>query len=677
MFANYTYFNLFGCKRLLVLIGIIFVNILFNIKVTWAQEIIEPIELPAVTITSKQEIKPISVLEGEDLRRRRSTSLGDTLSNELGISSTSFGPGASRPIIRGLDGPRIKVMENGIDSLDLSSVSPDHAVSIETLNASRIEILRGPATLLYGGDAMGGVVNVVSERIPDRLFKSVNGNVEVRGNTATEERSGAVNVRGSFNNSISWRMGGFKRKTEDYDIPGRANKNDPTSKKGVVNNSATDSEGVSLGTSFIGERGFLGGAFSRSLSEYGVPTPENPTIDLKQSRYDLMGELDNPLIGFEKLKIRAGYNDYQHNEIENSGELGTSFKNRALESRAELLHTPLGNLRGVLGVQFGHRNFSVVGNEVLVPSTITNSTGIFLLEEQNWDRVRLEFGGRVEFNQLNPKDNIRSRSFSLFSASVGTTWLFVDGYSVGISATQGQRAPTAEELYSGGAHPATGTFDIGDTTLNRETSHNLDFSLSKLSGIATWKINFFYNHFKNYIFRRSVDANGDGIADRVDEDGALTFNGDFLAQNFSQTNATFYGIEAETNIALIPNSLDLRLFTDYVRGRLDNNGNIPRMTPLRFGFEFNHQADPWAANLRVTRVMRQDDVAKLETTTAGYTLLNTEISYRILPKKSNNIRLFLQGNNLLNEEIRVHTSFIKDFSPLPGRAIVAGFRSDF
>nr|MBA2484414.1 TonB-dependent receptor [Nitrosomonas sp.] len=295
----------------------------------------------------------------------------------------------------------------------------------------------------------------------------------------------------------------------------------------------------------------------------------------------------------------------------------------------------------------------------------------------NWDRVRLEFGGRAEFNQLNPKDNIRSRSFSLFSASVGATWLFVDGYSVGISATQGQRAPTAEELYSGGAHPATGTFDIGDTTLNRETSHNLDFSLSKLSGNATWKINFFYNRFNNYIFRSSTDANGDGIADRVDEDGALTFNGDFLAQNFSQTNATFFGIEAETNIALIPKSLDLRLFTDYVHAKLDNNGNIPRITPLRFGFEFNHQVDPWAANLRVTRVMCQDDVARLETTTAGYTLLNTEISYRILPKKPNSIRIFLQGNNLLNEEIRIHNSFIKDFVPLPGRAIVAGFRSDF
>ena len=681
------YFTLcsFGLKLRLVTATFILVTTLLNTSVIRAEETNNPVELQSVTVTStpfedRNELEmaqPVTVLQGEDLRRRRSTSLGDTLSNELGVSSTSYGPAASRPIIRGMNGPRIKVMENGIDSLDLSSVSPDHGVSIESLNASQIEILRGPATLLYGGNAMGGVVNVVSGRIPDRLFKSVNGNIEVRGNTATEERSGGVNLMGSINRSISWRVGGFKRKTEDYDIPGHAIKNDPDSSKGVVKNSATDSESVSLGTSYIGEKGFLGGSFTRFLSEYEIPTPESPTIDLKQSRFDLAGELDDPFIGFEKIKIRAGYNNYDHNEIENSGEIGTSFKNQALESRAELLHAPIVNWQGVFGVQFQHRNFSALGNEILVPDTISHSTGFFLLEERSWDKLRLEFGGRAEFAKQNPKENIRSRTFNLFSASVGATWLFLDDYSLNLSATQGQRAPTTGELYSDGAHPATGTFDIGDNAMNRETSRNIDFSLHKFSGAATWKINFFYNRFNNYIFQESVDTNGDGVADRVDEDGVLVSDGDFLVQNFAQTDATFYGVEVEANFILIPNNLDLRLFTDYVRGKLDNNGNIPRMTPLRFGVEFNHEAGPWAANLRATHVMRQNDVAKLETTTSGYTLLNTEISYQIQRMKPKGARIFLQGNNLLNEEIRVHTSFIKNFAPLPGRAIVAGIRSDF
>lgn len=674
-----------GVANPLKLMIVMLAALLSAISVSHAEEVAGPVELPAVTVKSTpfqdrrelEMIQPASVLRGEELRRKRSTSLGDTLVNELGVSSTSFGPAASRPIIRGLDGPRIKVMENGIDSLDLSSVSPDHGVAVESLNAAQIEILRGPAALLYGGNAVGGTVNVVSGRIPDRLFKSVTGNIEVRGNTATEERTGAVNLTGSFNRFLSWRIGGFKRKTEDYDIPGRANKNDLQSKKGVVSNSATDTEGVSLGTSVIGERGFLGGAFSRTLSEYGVPTPESSTIDLKQSRFDVRGELDDPFIGLEKLKLLAAYNDYRHNEIENSGELGTSFKNRALESRAEVLHAPLANWHGVFGVQFQHRNFAALGSEVLVPSTISHTTGIFLLEERNWDKWRLELGGRAEFAKQDPKENIPSRSFSLFSTSMGIHWFFLDGYSLALSATQGQRAPTTEELYSAGAHPATGTFDVGDNTLSKETARNVDFSLRKISGAATWKINFFFNRFNNYIFQQSADANADGIADRVDEDGFLAPMGDFLVQNFSQADATFYGVEAEANFWLIPDSVNLRLFTDYVRGKLDKNGNIPRMTPLRFGFEFNHKRGPWTANVRTTRVMRQNDVAELESSTAGYTLLNTELGYQFLPAKLPRLRVFLQGNNLLNEEMRVHTSFLKNFAPLPGRAIVAGFRSDF
>ncbi len=655
-----------------------------NISGIQAEEINQTIELPTVVITTPFQnhseldmVQPITVLQGDELRRKRRTSLGDTLSNELGVSSSSFGPASGRPIIRGLDGPRIKVMENGIDALDLSSISPDHAVSIESLNASQIEILRGPATLLYGGGATGGVVNVISGRIPDRLFKSLNGNIEARGDTATEERAGSLNLMGSMG-SISWSLGGFKRKTNDYAIPGRANKNETESKRGDVQNSATDSEGGSLGASFISSRGFLGASFSRLESEYGIPSPERSSIDMKQSRFDLSGELDDPMVGFEKLKIRAGYNDYQHDEVEISGEIGTRFKNRAVESRAELLHAPILNWQGVFGVQFQNRKFSALGGEALVPPTHSYSTGFFLVEERNWDTFRLEFGGRVELAKQNPQDNSRSsRSFNLFSGSIGATWKFLEGYALGLSVTRGQRAPTTEELYSEGAHASIATFDIGSNALKKETANNIDFSLSKTAGVVKWKVNLFVNRFDNYIFRGSLDTNGDGIADRVDEAGRLVSDGEFLLQNFAQTDATFYGAEAEINVALIPEKLDLRLFTDYVRSKLDNNGHVPRVTPLRFGFEMNHRMGPWAANVRTTRVMRQKDVARLETETSGYTLLNTEVSYRIKAVRLNGIKVFLQGNNLLNEEIRVHTSFLKNFAPLPGRAIVVGLRSDF
>jgi iron complex outermembrane receptor protein len=665
-------------------VGIIAVAAI-GVSAVQAENIGKSSVLPPVTVTAtpfenRGELdmaQPVSVLRGDDLRRKREASLGDTLSRELGVASSSFGPGAGRPIIRGLDGPRIRVLENGIGTLDLSSVSPDHAVAVESFNASQIEVLRGPATLLYGSGASGGVINVVSGRIPDQLFKSPKGNAEIRGNTATEERSGAFNATGSIGRA-SWSVGGFKRKTGDYHIPGRADESDPNSPKGVVKNSAVDSGGLSMGGSFVGERGFVGGSVSRLQSEYGIPSPEGSKIDLKQTRYDLAGELDKPITGFEKLKVRMGYNDYKHAEIESTGDIATRFKNQGLESRAEFLHAPVANWKGVLGVQFQDRNFSALGEEAVIPVTKSHSTGIFLIEERNWDRWRLELGGRIERATQNPQSGAgMSRAFNLYNVSAGTFWKFTDGYGLGLSATSGQRAPSTAELYINGAHRGTATFQTGDSTLNSETTNNIDLALSKTTGLVKWKVNVFHNWIGNYIFVRSVDANGDGVADRSDDNGMLDPNGEFLMQNFAQAGARFYGAEVEAILTLKPDAIDLRLFTDYVRGKLDSGGNVPRITPPRFGLEFNHKTGPWTANVSAIRVMGQNRLAELETSTSGYTLVNAEVSYRIKKTKSNGIRLFLQGKNLLNEEMRVHTSFLKNFAPLPGISLLAGVRGEF
>ena len=642
-------------------------------------KVLTPVVVTATPFENRGELdiaQPVSVLRGDDLRRKREASLGDTLSRELGVASSSFGPGAGRPIIRGLDGPRIRVLENGIGTLDISSISPDHAVTTESLNASQIEILRGPATLLYGSGASGGVVNVVNNRIPSQLFKSPKGDFEVRGNTATEERTGAFNAAGSMR-QMSWSIGGFRRKTDDYHIPGRANESDPASPKGIVENSAVNSGGLSGGASFVGERGFLGGSVAHLESKYGIPSPEGARIDLKQTRYDFSGELDKPVAGFEKLKVRMGYNDYKHAEIERTGDIATQFKNQALESRAELLHEPLANWKGVIGVQFRDRHFSALGEETVVPVTKSHSVGVFLVEERNWNRWRLELGGRGEYAVQDPKDNLPSRSFGLYNASAGVVWKFMEGYGLGLTAIRGQRAPSTEELYIKGAHRGTATFQTGDSNLSSETTSNIDLALRKTTGAVTWKVNAFHNWISNYIFVRSADVNGDGVPDRADDTGALDPNGEFLVQNFTQGGARFYGAEAEAIFTVKPGEIDLRLFTDYVRGKLDNGGNVPRLTPLRFGVEFNHRTGPWTSNISATRVMRQNHVAELESSTPGYTLVNVEVSYRIKQTRSNGIKIFLQGRNLLNEEMRVHTSFLKDFAPLPGRALVAGLRGEF
>lgn len=632
-----------------------------------AENISKEVELTAVVVTALpfanlgelDLAQPISVLQGDDLRRKREASLGDTLSHELGVTSSSFGPATGRPIIRGMDGPRIRVLESGIGTQDLSALSPDHMVTAESLNASQIEILRGPATLLYGSGASGGVVNVVTGRIPNRLFKSPTGNVELRGNSATDERSGGFNMMGSAGQA-SWNVDGFKRKTGDYDTPA-----------GRVGNSAIDSDGVSVGGSYIGERGFMGASVSQQESLYGIPGTDGTKIDLKQTRYDIAGELDDPFRGFKRLKVRMGYNDYKHAEIEGSGEIGTRFNNQGFEGRVELLHAPVANWQGVFGVQLQNRNFSALGGEALVPATKSRSTGLFLVEERNWARWRLELGGRAERATQNPQDGDANpaRAFNLYSASAGVLWKFRDGYGLGLTATQGQRSPSTEELYSNGPHTATRTYQTGNNALTKETANNIDLALRKTAGAVKWKVNVFHNQISDYIFERSVDADGDGVADTDPNSG-------YLLQNVAQTGARFYGAEAEVIFTLLPGALDLRLFTDAVRGKVDG-GNAPRTPPQRFGLQLDHKAGPWATNLSVIHALRQDRLADLETETPGYTLANVEVSYRIKPSKSIGYTIFLQGKNLLDEEIRVHTSYLKDVAPLPGRAFVLGLKGQF
>ena len=670
--------------RLRKFLAFLLVLFCLDITSTLAQTGNRTVELPSVTVaapTAEQTepgiFKPVTVLQGNDLRRKREANLGDTLSRELGVTSTSFGPGAGRPVIRGLDGPRIRILESGIGTGDLSIISPDHAVATDSLSASRIEILRGPSTLLYGSGTSGGVVNVITDRIPDRLFKRPQGNLESRYNSATNERGGAFNASGSLG-KLSWNLGAFKRVTSNIKIPGRVNKNDPNSKQGVVKNSATNTHNLSFGSSYVGERGFLGMSISRMESLYGIPSPEGAKIDMGQTRYGVASELDDPVKGFKQLKMRFNYNDYKHDELEDNGNIGTRFKNDEIEGRVEMLHNPLANWQGVLGVQFQNRNFSVAGEEAFMPSTKSHSVGLFMVEKRQWNQWQFEVGGRIEHAAQNPQGSaFQSRDFNLYSISTGSTWEFTDGYQLDLTATRGQRAPTTVALYANGIHVATNTFDSGNQALTKETSNNFDLALHKTTGAIKGKVNLFYNQVNDYVFQQSTDSNGDGLADRVNDDDILDFNGSYVVQNFAQTGAKFYGLEAEANIELLPKMLNLRLFTDMVYAKLNHNGNVPRLSPQRFGIELDHQWRSWQSNFNATRVARQNRVARLESETQGHTLMNAEVAYNIKGGRATHYTFFLQGKNLLDSDIRIHSSFLKNTAPLPGRAIVVGIRGTF
>lgn len=622
--------------------------------------------------------QPASVLRGERLDRRQATTLGDTLDTEIGVQSSHFGPGAGRPIIRGQDGPRVRVLDGGMGTADLSTLSPDHQVTAEPITARQIEVLRGPATLLYGTGAIGGVVNVSTNRIPDSRQEGVSGSVEARAASGTQGRTGVFQLDGGAAD-FAWHLDGYKRKTRDYEIPGKQIRNDPASPRGRVPNSDTDSDGFSVGGSLVGDRGYLGASFQKLNSNYGIPTPEASRIDVRQNRVDVAGELRDPLPGFTRLRARVRHGDYQHKEIESTGEVATTFKNDGTEQRYELTHAPLGGWTGVMGLQMDGRTVSALGEEAVIPKTDSRARDLFLVESYSWRDFKFELGGRAGSVKLDPDGDDSSRKFSLASFSAGTVWNFRPGYALALNGALAQRAPTIEELYSDGAHHATETFDVGDASLSKEKSRNIDFGLRKTTGAWRGKIGAFYNKFHNYIYGAYVDSDGDGVPDRVDDTGALVPNGEFTLINTTQAKARFVGLEAELSWRPDPAAgPGLRLFGDMVRGRLTNGGrDLPRMSPARVGLEGDYKYGPWTANAMALFVLRQDRVATLETTTDGYVRLDAGIEYTLKAAQEVTTKLFLRGNNLLNQDMRVATSYIKDFAPLPGRSFVAGLRANF
>jgi iron complex outermembrane receptor protein len=643
-------------------------------------------ELDAVVVTASpfdgqsdlNMAQPASVLRGERLDRKQATTLGDTLATEPGVQSSYFGPGAGRPIIRGQDGPRVRVLDGGMGTADLSTLSPDHQVTAEPITARQIEILRGPATLLYGTGAIGGVVNVSTNRIPDSRQDGVFGAAEARGASGTHERAGSFELDGGKEN-FAWHLDGYKRKTEDYKIPGKQVRDDPASPRGRVPNSQTDSDGFSLGGSWVGERGYLGASYQKMNSNYGIPTPEAPTIDMRQHRIDVAGDLRDPLPGFTRLRARVRHGDYKHSEIESTGEVGTVFKNNGTEQRYELTHAPLGGWTGVLGFQKDDRTVSALGEEAVIPRTDNRARDLFLVESASWRDFRFELGARGGNVKLDPESDDASRKFSLRSYSAGTVWNFQPGYALALNGAVAQRAPTIEELYSDGAHHATESFEIGDPSLSKEKSRNIDLGLRKTSGAWRGKIGAFYNKVRNYIHGAYVDSDGDGAPDRVDDTGALDPNGEFTLINLSQASARFAGLEGEVSWRPDPaTGPGLRLFGDRVRGRLTHGGgDLPRMSPARIGLEGDYKYGPWTANAMALFVLRQNRVATLETTTDGYVRLDAGIEYTLKAAQHVTTKLFLRGNNLLDQDMRVATSYIKDFAPLPGRSFTAGLRANF
>lgn len=637
--------------------------------------------------------QPISVVRGAELDRRRGVSLGDTLERLPGVHSSGFGTAAGRPVIRGFAGPRVGIVENGLDTLDASSLSPDHAVVVDPLSPTQVEVLRGPATLLYGSGAIGGLVNAVSDRIPTAAQPGLRGDALLGYDSAARERLGSVRLRGGFGGtpsgapagggSLNWTFGGFVRDAGDYTIPGNATVGDPTSPSGRLPNSFAEGSGLSAGVSWVDRWGAAGLSYSGLDSTYGIPAEEGVFIDMRNRRTEGLVELASPFDGVESLRLRTAVVRYRHAEIEaDTGEVGTAFDSSGHDTRLEAVHAPLAGVRGAFGVHARQRTLSASGEEAYIPSTRERENALFWVGERAVGAGRVELGLRQGRATRDPAadSGLPSRSFSVGTYSIGGQVPVFGPIALSASFAHAQRAPAIEELYANGPHAATRTFEIGDATLGKERSNGLEIALRQASGPVRWKLGLFQQRFANYIAGFSTDENGDGVPDRVDEANTVENSpadpgaGEFSRLAYRQAPARFRGVEAELAWQPAASPWTLRGFGDAVRGTVDGFGDAPRTPPLRFGASVDYAAGPWAGFVSLVVAAKQDRVAPLETETEGWTRVDAEISHTWKLGAAGTATLFLQGRNLLNDEIRLSTSFIKDFAPQPGRTAFLGLR---
>jgi iron complex outermembrane receptor protein len=648
---------------------------------------LSPIRVSAnpLGLTRDSMALPAVVLQGRDLIIRRQGTLGDTLNGLPGVHADTFGGGASRPVIRGQTAPRVKVVSDGSELMDASGISPDHAITIEPLLADRIEVLRGPSALLFGGGAIGGVVNVLDRRVPTAIpARGVEAEAEIRGATGTGERSGTVGITAGAG-ELAVRVEGMKRRTDDYRVPDWDSK--------TLAGSYSESSQGSLGLSWVTPRGYLGAAFTYLDSEYGLPghsheyedchphgshlhcgghhdhdhddghdhdhghgAGDTPYVKLRSQRLDLRAAYTEPFAGFQELRFRGGLTDYQHREIE-GGEVATTFKNRGYDARLELAHKPIHGWRGVIGLQNAFSDFRADGEEAFLPRSDTQTTGVFVLEEYRWRDWRFELGARQDWQRISPEGGRPRTDHSGTSLSAAAIWDFAPAYSVALSLSRSQRMPSAQELYAKGVHLATNTYEIGDASLGKETSHNIDVTLRKHAGDTTFSVSAFHNRVNNYIYARTLDQYED-----------------FRLIEYAQQDAEFTGIEGELNHQF-SKVWSAGIFGDYVRGKLTSgNGNLPRIPAARVGVRANAHWQAWAAGIEYARVLRQSHNAAYESSTAGYDMLDAMVSYRAQWNQDVSYEVYLRGTNLLDQLAYNHASFLATSAPLAGRSVLLGAR---
>lgn len=630
------------------------------------------------------------VIEQKDLAERSAT-LGDALSGEVGVHTNQFGAGSSRPVIRGQDGARVKVLQNASENIDVSTLSPDHAVTVDPLLAKKIEIIQGPSTLLYGAGTVGGLVNVTDSKIPTQMPENgYEGNVGLRYNTGSDEKLASAGVTVGLGDQVALRVEGLKREANDYIAPDYFHEGE---KERRVDNTFAKGQTVNVGLSWIYDRGFTGISYSNRQDQYGLPghsheyeschlhglslhcgdhDPDDghdhdheehahdagPWIDLKSERYDVRTELDNPFAGFKTLRAQASYTDYQHDEIEEET-IATRFKNKGYDGRLELVHNPLGAWEGVIGTQYGQQKLKLTGEEAFLAPNTTKKWSVFALEHAQFNDVHVELAARAEQQKIDI-DDATKKDFdgSAFSVSGAANWEFAPNYKLSLVTSHQERLPLAQELYANGGHFATNTYELGNDQLKKEQSNNVELGFHYDDDKLDYHVHVYHNWFDDYIYAQTLDRYQD-----------------FRLVQYAQDKAKFYGAEAEVGYQ-VSSIYKLSAFGDYVRGKIDND-NAPRVPAGRLGTKVNADfGDGFSGSAEYYHVFQQDKIAAYETDTQSYNMLNLGMAYSGNYSNVGDYRVFLNANNVLDDQVYQHASFLSTI-PQVGRNFTVGVNFSF
>lgn len=664
--------------------------------------------------TALESAQPVNIISGDALKQLHAHSLGETLASEPGINNTHFANVAGSPIIRGLGGPRVKITQNGLDTGDVSRGSPDHAVTTETSTAQQIEVLRGPATLLYGSGAIGGVINVVDNRIPSEPVYGLKGNANVSASTNNDSKEGSYDLQ-LGNGRWALYTDAFIRRSDDYETPSFMNDEGETVDH--VENTFVDAQGGTIGGSYQFDDGFFGVSYQGLYQEYGIPghahgeeehedehghdeeelhaEESGPYANLEQERIQLAGQWRNPFTGFSQLDFRGALTDYQHQEIEENF-VSTQFENEQKEIRLIARHEEISGWKGAVGWQWDISDKAAFGEEAFTPNTSRRTQGLFWVVEQEFGAHHVDLGVRHERTSLS-SDEQKLDTFDSTSASAGYLYHFSDHTSVSFNLSHAERAPAANEVFANGNHFATRTYELGlayelheeesgeyhieanDTAVSTETSNNIDVGFHYENESFHVNANLFYNRIDDFIYDDFTGLNSEqihGDEDHDEHEGEHEHGEALQVVQFSQVDAELYGYELELDWQLT-DQWSVHGFSDYTRAKQRGGDDLPRIPAQRVGTELRYQAVSWDGSLGYTRYFEQDKTAPNETATDAYGLLNARLNLYPDWLANYGATLYLKGENLTNQLGFVHSSFLKEDAPVTGRRFQAGVSISF